>query len=119
VTDLGHLLLAFQALAEAITLTGELDDAAMRQAIQERANVEGIVRDLAPVSEGQIARHQVRPLEVTPADKGEEHICPLLGERDEANFVDVDQVLLHEQRPRSTLAILSINRIVYKRKIFL
>jgi len=85
-------------LAEAVTLALELDDVTpMSQAVQQWADAQRIPEDLAPIGEGQVGGHQQRAPQITLADKGEEHIHPLLGERNKAHLVDDNEVVKHEK----------------------
>ncbi len=93
----GGTLPLLQALAEAITLSLELQDvAAMGKAVQQGAGQAGGAKHLGPLGEGEIGGDDERSPQVLLADEGEQHLGAPLAEGDEAHLVQDNQVLLHQ-----------------------
>src|SRR3989304_4660916 len=86
-------LLPAQALLEAVGVPLELEDvAAMSEAIQEGSGQAGIAEDLRPTGEVQVGGDQHRPPLVALGEDAEQQLSAGLGEGDEPDPVEDEQV---------------------------
>ncbi len=70
------------------------DVATMGEAVQECRGEPGITEDLGPAGEVQVGGHQHRSTLVAVGEETEEQFGPRLGEGDEANLIQDEQVQL-------------------------
>ena len=72
------------------------------------------MEDLGPLSKGQIRGNQDRALLVALTDESKQHLCPLLRERDKAQFIDDNELLLAQGvlEPRELLLFLRFEQLV-------
>jgi len=91
---LGRVGLAAAAVTflEPVGFTPKFEDVtAMGEPVQQGAKQTVILKDLSPFREWQVGGNEDGGAQIQVADQGEEHLCALLGKRDEAQFVDDDK----------------------------
>src|SRR3990170_4293904 len=91
-------LLPAQALLEAVGVSLEFEDvAAMGEAVQEGSGQAGVAEDLRPAGEVQIGGDQHRPPLVALGEDAEQQLGAGLGEGDEPDLVQNEQVQPEER----------------------
>ena len=74
----------------------------MRESIEQRRGHLWVPEDAAPFPEGQIGRHDERDALVELADQVEEQSTTILGERQVAELIEDDHVLVEQPRGEAT-----------------
>jgi hypothetical protein len=68
----------------------------MGEAVKQCADQTSILEDVAPIGKGQGGSQQHGASQIVLADETEQHLGTMLRKRNETEFIQDDQILLHE-----------------------